>query len=405
MGIRGRLSTMPLGDLLHWICSSGRTGCLQIEKDRVTTAVFFRDGRVIACSSDGPTMLLGQFLVFRGVIDEATLREALTLQDKTGRMLGQILIERGAIEEEVIEAAVAAKARETLLGLFEHEDAGFWYQEGLAPGRTVMRIDLAGADVEREGRNRRETLGRIRAAFPDLGAVPRRTDRKPDPALLKGFPERRIYEAVDGERSIDNIVLVTHGTEFAVLRHLSTLLAAGLIEVSGKPPAREALQAVSGVSVDAPAESVETPAPPQSRAGAGVDMSRITEEARRLMEQGKCEDALELLGAAYRQDPSDRQVRELLAHAETALLEELSLAGLPPSKVPVLVLSRESVSRDGLSPAEEFLLDMIDGTWDVRSLTWIAPMRVVEVLRALNKLLGRKMIRLEDPVREATAAT
>ncbi len=404
MGIRGRLSTMPLGDMLHWIFSSGRTGCLQIEKNRITTAVFFRDGHVIACSSDGPTMLLGQFLVFRGVIDEAALRDAMAVQNKARRMLGEILVDAGAIEDTVLEAAIAAKARETLLSLFEYDDAAFWYEEGLAPGRSVMRIALNGADVEREGKNRRETLRRIRAEFPDLGIVPRKTDRKPDPALLKGFPERRIYEAVDGERSIDNIVLVTHGNEFAVLQRLSSLLAAGVIEVPAAACAREV---PSAMSVEAYSGSPETPAarPPSSPAAADADVARRLLEARRLMEQGKHEDALEVLGAAYHQDPSDRQVSELLSSAENALLEELSLAGLPPSKVPVLALSRESVIGAGLSPAEQFLVDTIDGTSDVRSLTWIAPMRVVEVLRALNRLLGRKMIRLEDPVPEPAPAS
>lgn len=403
MGIRGRLSTMPLGDLLHWICSSGRTGCLQIEKNRITTAVFFRDGHVIACSSDGPAMLLGQFLVFRGVIDEATLREAMAIQNRTGRMLGQILNESGAIEDAVLDAAIAAKARETLLGLFDDEDAGFWYEEGLAPGRTVMRIDLDGEDIEREGRNRRETLRRIRDEFPDPGAIPCKTARTPDPAELRGFPERRIYEAVDGERSIGNIVLVTHGTEFAVLRHLSDLLAAGLIEVPERSSAPEPIPAQLRLSVAEVGEP-EPAAPVAPPARTGADSGPILEEARHLMEQGRFEDALELLGAANHHDPSDQQVSELMSHAENAVLEELSRAGLPPSKVPVLALARESVSREGLAPAEEFLLDMIDGSWDVRSLTWIAPMRVVEVLRALNKLLGRKMIRLEDPVSEPATA-
>ena len=72
----------------------------------MATKLFFEGGRIVACISDDPRHLLGQFLLFRGAITEADLREAMAVQDSTGRGLPDILVERGAISSVRLEAEV-----------------------------------------------------------------------------------------------------------------------------------------------------------------------------------------------------------------------------------------------------------------------------------------------------------
>jgi hypothetical protein len=76
MPLVGTLSTMPVADLLQWLASSGSTGILTFERNKVAKRIVFRDGQVIACSTAEPSELLGHFLVSRGKIGEDTLRAA-----------------------------------------------------------------------------------------------------------------------------------------------------------------------------------------------------------------------------------------------------------------------------------------------------------------------------------------
>ena len=95
MALYGNLAMVPLPQLLAWVGSSRRNGCLQIRHDKATTNLFFHGGRIVACSSDDPSKLLGQFLLYRGVIDEAGLCQAMAEQEVGGKLLGGILVEKG----------------------------------------------------------------------------------------------------------------------------------------------------------------------------------------------------------------------------------------------------------------------------------------------------------------------
>ena len=54
--------------------------------------------------------------------------------------------------------------------------------------------------------------------------------------------------------------------------------------------------------------------------------------------------------------------------------------------------------QEDLSPAEFFLISTIEnGSLDVKSITWVSPMREVEVLRMVKRLLDRDVIELRLP--------
>ena len=100
MPLFGNLASMPLPDLIQWLGISQKTGTLEVEKSRVTKRVFFKEGRIIACSTEDPNELLGHFLVSRGRLTEQVLSQALSKQEITRQHLGTILVEMGAINRE-----------------------------------------------------------------------------------------------------------------------------------------------------------------------------------------------------------------------------------------------------------------------------------------------------------------
>lgn len=393
MSLTGNISTMPLPDLLQWLALTRKDGCLRLEREKHSTWIFFAGGRIVACASDDPPTLLGQFLLFHGVITKDVLRRAMKLQEETGRSLSELIPELAGLSREELERHVAAKAEETMLGLFELGDASFDFKEDLPPGRSAMKMDLAVQQLVLDGMKRLDDTGRIRAVFDSADVVVGKTATPPPPALLEDPATRHTYAAVDGRRTVGEILLYVHGGKFQVTKRLFDLLGQGLIELAPARP--KAPEPPSGALEAAPTP----PAPPPSVETTETEPSPAPslDDARSLVKRRQFEDAMELIEPLFRADPGNQVLRSLVRAIEAGLVEQIAEEGLSPNKIPVPLHSREQLTADDLSPAEEYVLAMSDGSWDVKSLTWIAPMRSADLMAALKGLMSRGIIELRNP--------
>ena len=336
MSLRGHTHTMPLPDLFQWIGSSSRSGELRVEHGRTNTRIACRKGHVTSCSSDDPPKLLGQFLLFQGSITEDILRSAMAEQEESGRSLPVILVEMGAVTKEDLDRVVAAKASEAIFGLFDWDDAEFFFDKDESPDPNAMGFDLDVQDLLLRGAERLDDQAQINAIFQDPSMVVSRTDLEPSPDLLADWPTREVYKSIDGKRTIEEITLKVHGTEFLVAKILLRLYHDNLIHQGSL--------------------RTEDSSPPSERRSATEDSAP---------------------------EPT------AILKSEIAWEELLS-------KIPVPLVPREDIEKAGISAGEDFLLNLSDGTWDVRSLTWVAPMYPADVLSSLEHLCDRGFLELRD---------
>jgi hypothetical protein len=328
---------MSLPDLFQWIGTSGVSGNLRVEHGRVSTRIACRKGRITSCSSDDPAQLLGQFLLFQGTITEDLLRRAMAEQERSGLSLPTILTDMGVVTQEELDRVVAEKACEAIFGLFDWDDAEFVFDEDDSPCPNAMGIDLEVQELLMRGAERMDDKQQINTVFRDPSMVVVRTDKAASPSLLADWPTREVYKSVDGQRTIEEITLKVHGTEFLVAKILLDLYREELVRVGTLRP--------------------QPPLRPEERDGeAGVPAPQTTEP------------------------PEAESIREELL-----------------SMIPVPVLSREKIEEAGISAEEDFLVNLCDGNWDVRSLTWVAPMHPAEVLAALERLHDQGILDLQDP--------
>lgn len=421
MALQGNLSTMPLPDLLQWLGSAGKTGTLVLERHKSKKSIVVRDGRIVACASDEPSDMLGHFLVSRGRLSEADLRRALSRQGDEKRHLGRILVSMGVITEDELTRTLEAKTEETIFGLFEWPDATFRYADGEV-GETPFPVEMRVEDILLRGAQRYDEVMRIRAVFDDPGIVLAGTGKVPPPEVLRNRMAKRIFESIDGNKTVAEILVLSHGSEYLVTKFLFELHRAGIVEIvavrheTAPPvPVEEtvALAAGSGAlppSVDLAVADFEEllgdvpavppgapPPPPVPEAPPDPALGTDLEVARRLMARGDFDAALEILNANYKSHPGSDSLRRLLAEAEAAFIDKAYRYYLPATKTIVLTRPVEALTEEKLSPAEFFLLSRIDGTWDVRSIIQITPLREIEVLRALKRMRERGWVELKDP--------
>ena len=193
MPLFGTLRSMSLPDLLQWLGATQKTGTLWIERNKISKAILMRKGEIVGCSSDDPPERLGHWLMARGKITEAELRQGLAVQEQIGKYLGTILVEMGALSPNELSAHLEAKAEEVIYSLFDWEDAHFRFEDHLADHANIFPVALRVEDVLLRGLKRYDEMKQIRTVFNDPGIILRRTDRKPPPEVLNKRMARTLY--------------------------------------------------------------------------------------------------------------------------------------------------------------------------------------------------------------------
>lgn len=259
MPLFGTLKTMALPDLLQWLATARLSGTLQIERNKVSKSILLANGEIVGCSSDDPPERLGQFLLARGKINEEQLRGALETQERVRKHLGMILVGMGALSADELSAHLEAKAEETVYSLFDWQDAVFRFQQGETDEANVFPISLRVEDVLLRGLKRFDEVQRIREVFNDSGIVLRHTAKKPPQEVFRNRMARTLYEAVNGERTVAEILLHAHGSEYSVTKFLFELHRNGYVEIG---EVRKVQQAAPAAAAPEPEEKPAAPSDP-----------------------------------------------------------------------------------------------------------------------------------------------
>ncbi len=370
-GLSGNLRTMPLPDLLQWVGQGRKTGTLVLQRESLVKRLFIRDGDIVSSASNDPREFLGQIMVREQLITEAQLKEAFDVQSRTRIMLGRVLVQRGWVPEEIVALALKRKTEETLYSLFLWSEADFEFREGETQEEAAISIRLKVEEVLLEGLRRYDLAQKIRRSFPTTGVVLTRTGLKPPGDLLANPFARRALELVDGSRSIKEICLELHAPEFTVSYFLLSALERGYVRVE-----REG----------SPAAEASSAAPAPDRIG----------QARELVRSGAFEEALAILEQLRDAGEGASEVGELTRVAELNLIDRLYRGPLPPRMVPYLGRPLEALVNEALTPEEVFLVSRINGSWDLKSIVSISPLREVDALRVLKRLKERAIILLKE---------
>src|SRR5262249_17852887 len=146
------------------------------------------------------------------------------------------------------------KAEETLFSLFLWTDAHFELEEGELPRDLFVPISLDVQDVLLRGLTMTDELRHIRSVFGSKQSILARTEAR----LPSDYPPdrslgRAVMSLVDGRRSIADICLALHTSEFTVSHMLHQFFEEGFVELVTKKEVSpgEATPIESRMSADA----------------------------------------------------------------------------------------------------------------------------------------------------------
>lgn len=364
MSLSGNLKTMDLAELLQWVALGRKTGSLTFVKGKVKNYIFFKKGKIISSKSNEPTMQLSHYLLFQGKITEPQLKRALERQLQTRLNLGRILVKEGLISREEVEKALVDRTQEVIYDLFLWEEGYFHFTaHGFNPDELIL-IDIDINTILFEGVRRKDEWARIRSVFPGNNVV---LEIRPD-ADLKSLTltplKKKLLFLVNMGKSISEMILEMHGSDFMVSFELFELYEQGVLEVK---------------------EVREAPPEPQ-------DPDRMFRQGRELMKKRKYQEAISVFQEVLRLDPQNAGADEQIEQAEKLMCQELYRTTVPRQKVPYFKVSDAALTRYELSHQEGYVSSRINGAWDVKSIVMLSPLREIEILQILDKLIKMDLI-------------
>ena len=382
MALSGNLRTMLPGDLLQWLSLGQKTGTLVISNQRVEKKIFFRNGRVISSASNDPREYLGQFLMSHGYLTEPELKKAMEVQQQSGILLGKILVMIDVINEPDLVRFMRLKAEEEIYDIFLWNDGDFYFVDDELPQMEMIPLQVDVTGIIMEGTRRVDEWARIRETIPNEAVIPQLV-REVDYTDLEEV-EEPIVRAIDGRRTIADLVLESRSSAFTVSSTVSALVRHGFAKLVD--PSTQKMRAVveEQVVALAPAEFNEDD-----------EIVSLLSAAQTAMRSGDWEKTQRLLRAAQNLDPNHPKIRTAIKGAETVILGELRKLGLSDSKVPKVSKPLEEITQMNFSPNEGFILSRINGQWDIGSLIKISPIRETDALLIFHKLWRDGIIGLD----------
>jgi len=374
------------GDLLQWLSLGQKTGTLVITNKRVEKKIFFRRGRVISSASNDPREYLGQFLMSHGYLTEPELKKAMEVQQQSRILLGKILVMIEVITEADLQRLMRLKAEEEIYDIFLWNDGDFYFVDDELPQMEMIALQVDVTGIIMEGTRRVDEWGRIRETIPNEVVIPVPLKEIDDSDLEE--VEEPIVRAIDGKRTIAEIVLESRSSAFTVSSTVSTLVRHGFVKLVD-PGTQKMAKLAEEVVVAAAAE-----AEPKRDFNEDDEIVSLLNAAQAALRVRDFEKTQRLLRAAQNLDPNHPKVRMAIKGAETVILGELRNQGLLDSKVPRVSKSIEEITQMNFTPNEGFILSRINGQWDIGSLIKISPIRETDAMLIFYKLWRENIIAL-----------
>jgi tetratricopeptide (TPR) repeat protein len=367
MSLSGRLKTMDLAELLQWVTIGRKTGSLAFVKDKTKVYIYLQDGKIISSKSNDPTKQLGHFLLFQGKLTEAQLKHAFEIHQQSKMLLGKILVNEKLVSEDDIQKALVTRTAEVIYDLFLWED-GYFHFSGT--GYELEDLILINIDINSllfEGVRRKDEWVRIRSVFPNNDVV---LALRPGVELknldLTALQKKLLY-LLTLKKPISEMILEMHGSDFPVCYELFQLYDKNIVEIE------EIRQA---------AVEVESP---YSLFNKGLE----------LMQSRRYQEAIAVFQEVIRLDPQNVLASEQIELAEKAICQEFYRSTIPAGRIPHFIVPESALTRHNLTHEEGFVASRINGTWDVKSIVMLSPLRELEILQVIDKLMKMGLIALK----------
>ena len=232
--LTGDLSVIALAEVLQMLQMQRQTGALKLMQRSAEVTLYIGQGNLDYAASKGlpREYLLGRYLVQSKALSRKDLRHVLENRAGSLRLLGETLVRLQLVSEDQVRRALVQQTSELLYEVVRWKKGRFQFVAAANnPIAKKAELQLAVAGLILEGFRRVDEWSLIEGSF-DFNEVLFR-----DHAAIKALAERSkltpqeraVLDAINGERTVREIVDVMGGSSFELCKILYQFLNSRLV--------------------------------------------------------------------------------------------------------------------------------------------------------------------------------
>jgi CheY-like chemotaxis protein len=227
--LSGDLSCISIAEVLQMLELQRQTGALCIASPSSEITLYIRDGMLDLAQARGmPAWYrLGRYFVRQNVISHEELAHFLDNRAGSKRLIGDALLQLDMVTEAQVSDALKMQTSELVYEVVGWKQGRFTFtRDAMSPEATLAQLGLAPGGIVMEGFRRVDEWRLIEGSFDfddtlqrDSGAV----ERLSGSAELTE-QERKVLDAIDGQRTVRQILDYVHVSTFDVCKILYQFL-------------------------------------------------------------------------------------------------------------------------------------------------------------------------------------
>jgi hypothetical protein len=230
--LAGEITTAgAICDVVALVGQAGWKGELVVLSEGTSRSIFFERSNVIAAQSTVEGERLGEVLYRYGALTEEQLAASSKAVSSDLRF-GEAAVKLGFITRERLFQLMGKQTEAIVYAVLRVGDAMFYFLDSFDESRLNARQNLSVTALLMEGVRRMDETRYFRDRIPSDQHVPARVPGRelPEPEFVK------VYEAIDGARSVADICRVVGQGEFEVTQALFQLVQSGKVVVHAPRP-------------------------------------------------------------------------------------------------------------------------------------------------------------------------
>ncbi|MBI3179502.1 MAG: DUF4388 domain-containing protein, partial [Deltaproteobacteria bacterium] len=234
--LSGNLTAVSLAEVMQLLSLQRQTGFLSVRHAAAEVTIAFQQGsvRLVKGANLPSEFLLGSILVRQKLIAPEELDLFLSNRQGTSRRIGSQVVRLGYLSRDDLQAALRTQSSELVYEMLRWSTGRFSFAPQALPADVLeFEFELGIDELLMEGFRRVDEWGLIESAIPDLKRVPSLVpgglERMGKDALT--HDERAVLEAINGTRSVQEIVNHLRLATFDVARLLYRLVSARVVQV------------------------------------------------------------------------------------------------------------------------------------------------------------------------------
>jgi len=240
--LHGELAVVPVAEVMQVLSLQRQSGFLHVQNGEPRVSIAFKDGsvRLTTGANLPPEFLLGNILVQEKLIPPEELDLFLTNRRGTSQRLGAQVVKLGYLEQKDLHLALRRQSSELVYELLRWSRGEFWFErcDQLPEDVLEFEFDLTIDELLMEGFRRVDEWGLIESVIPSFDGVPCRTPVSLDRLGPAGLTddEQKILAAVDGKRTVHEIIRTVAASSFDVARILYRLASSRIVAMQLQIP-------------------------------------------------------------------------------------------------------------------------------------------------------------------------